>query len=120
MGKLMTALAFTAAVWAGGSACAMKPQSNTEVRCSVVGADQLPAELGAEAVCRAIREAAAAAPGASITVQVLSPHVLAATATTADGRMLSEQRVATSDRTLHPGSVRMLADALAQQLAEAR
>lgn len=120
MGKLMAALAFTAAIWAGGSACAMKPQSSMEIRCSVVGADKLPAELGEDAVCRAMRDAAAAAPGASIVVQVLSPHILAATATTADGRVLSEQRVATSDRTLHPGSLRMLATALSEQLAEAR
>lgn len=121
MGKFMAALAITAAIWAGGSACAMKPQVTNAIRCSVIGAEKLPAELGgAEAVCQAIGEATATAPGASVVVQVINPHMLAATATTADGRDLPEQRVATSDRTLHAGSLRMLAKALAEQLANAR
>ncbi len=121
MGKVMAALAFTAAIWAGGSACAMKPQASDAIRCSVIGAEKLPAELGgAEAVCQAIREAAAPALGASVVVQVINPHMLAATATTTDGRALPEQRVATSDRTLNAGSLGMLAKALADQLANAR
>lgn len=132
MGRLIAAAAFAAAMISSGSACAMNPANNATndaVRCTVIGADQLPAGLGgAEAVCRAIELAAApvlaangsAAGRASVVVQVLGPHMLAATLTTADGQSLPEQRVAASDRPLGASSLALLGKALAAQLADKR
>lgn len=137
MGRMMTAAVFAGAMISSGSACAMKPATNATattatsafVRCTVIGADKLPADLGgADAVCRAIDAAAAAALAASgtaagsatLVVRVLGPHMLAATLTTADGRSLPAQEVAVSDRALHAGALAMLGKALAAQLAGTR
>lgn len=91
--------------------------------CRIVGADKLPAESGgAEALCAALEQAlSSASPGAgySVEVRVLSPHSLAATVRTADGRALPEQKMAVSDRTLTKGSIERFARAVGAALAKA-
>ena len=84
--------------------------------CKVIGGDKLPADAGGpDQLCAAIaRAAATGAPQArfSVEVRVLSGSSLAATLTTADGRILPEQRFATSDRSLTKGSLERFAKAL--------
>ncbi|WP_310467736.1 hypothetical protein [Sphingomonas sp.] len=131
MGRMLAAAVCAAATISSGSACAMPPASATATstpaaaafaRCTVAGAEKLPAELGgADGVCRAIgRAAGAAAGGAAVDLRVMSPHSLGATVTTGDGRKLAEQQVSTSDRQLHRGSLILLGTALAAQLGATR
>jgi hypothetical protein len=112
---------------ASGSACAMRPVATNQMRCTVVGAEMLPPEVGgADAVCRSMREAVSAAGGQaaaselSITVQIASAYSAAAIVTTADGRKLAEQQVAISDRKLNQNALAMLAKGVAAQLAGTR
>lgn len=97
--------------------------SSSEPLCRVVGGNKLPAGSGGEqGVCAAVEQAVAAeAPqtGASIEVRVLSASSLAATITTADGRTLPEQRMATMDRTLTEASIQRFARTIAAELAKA-
>ena len=84
--------------------------------CKVIGGDKLPADSGGPGeMCAAIaRAAATTAPQTrfSVEVRVLSESSLAATLTTADGRILPEQRFATSDRNLTRASLERFAKAL--------
>lgn len=93
------------------------------VDCRIVGGDSLPADSGgSDALCAAIREAAAEqAPGRpfSVVVTVKGPSMLAATVTTADGTRLPEQKMAVSDRQLTRGSLERFARALAGEVARA-
>jgi hypothetical protein len=105
----------------------MRPVETNQIRCTVVGAEKLPAEVGgADAVCRSVREAVSAAGGRaaaselSITVQIASAYSAAAIVTTADGRKLAEQQVAISDRKLNQNALAMLAKGVAAQLAGTR
>ncbi|MDP1908290.1 MAG: hypothetical protein Q8K85_08315, partial [Hyphomicrobium sp.] len=75
-----------------GSACAMNSSSAQLIACRVVDGDKLPADSGGpDALCTAIRNAAAAEVPASkfsVEVRVLGNTSLAATLTTADGTIL--------------------------------
>lgn len=99
------------------------PQQPSSGECRVDGAEKLPPEVGgADALCEAIRQAAAAqAPGVgySVQVQVLSPSMLSARVTLADGQILPEQRHATMDRNLNPSSLQRFANSLGAELAKA-
>lgn len=94
----------------------MESSSRQLTNCTVVGGDKLPADAGGPAqLCAAIERAAATgAPHArfSVEVRVLSESSLSATLTTADGRILPEQRFATSDRNLTRSSLERFAKAL--------
>jgi hypothetical protein len=119
-GKLIAILAIAAACSIGGNACAMnRPADNAP--CRISGADKLSAELGgAEAWCAAIRQALApvSPKPAAIDVQVLTPHLASATVTLADGSTLPAVKVGRSDRPLGRGSMQMLANSIAAQVAE--
>lgn len=92
--------------------------------CKVVGADKLPPDSGgSRQLCAAIARAAAAdAPNArfGVEVRVLGGSSLAATLTTADGKVLPEQRFAISDRGLTKGSLERFAKALVGEVARAQ
>jgi hypothetical protein len=55
----------------------------------------------------------------SVEVKVLGRSALAATVTTADGSILPEQKMASSDRSLTRGSIERFARALAGAVAQA-
>ena len=94
----------------------MDSSSRLLTNCKVVGGDKLPADAGSpDQLCAAIERAAATgAPHArfSVEVRVLSESSMSATLTTADGRILPEQKFATSDRSLNRGSFERFAKAL--------
>lgn len=105
----------------------MKPAETNQIRCTVIGAEKLPAEVGgSEGVCRSMLEAVSAVSGKaaaselSITVQIINAYTAAATVTMADGRKLAEQRVGISDRELNQRALAMLAQAVASQLTATR
>lgn len=108
---------------ASGSACGMTHSAAPTDRCRVIGGDKLPAETGgAEQICASIEAAAASrAPGAgySIEVRVLSDHMLAARVRMADGRSLSEQKMAVSDRRLNRSSIDRFAVAIGEAIGRA-
>lgn len=110
---LALALASTA-----GSACAVNPQTNDRGNCRVIDAEKLsPESGGAEALCAAIAQAAAAAElgeGFAVEVRVLSPSMLTAAVTTPDGSRLPEQRLASADRELRKSSFERFARTLVQ------
>ena len=113
----------SAALLAGGSACAMSSPERSAAGCRVVGGEQLPAESGgADALCKAIANAAAEkAPGQnySVEVRVLPRSRMAAEITMSDGRKLAEQKFASMDKPLSSGSFKRFADAIALELAKA-
>ena len=123
-GKLVAAVLAAGLSLAGQGACAVSSpqQQQAQGECRVIAAEKLPPEVGgADALCAMIREAAAAqAPGVgySVEVRVLSPSMLSASITLADGRTLPEQRHATMDRTVSRPSVERFANALAAELAK--
>ncbi|MDQ3246908.1 MAG: hypothetical protein M3Q52_08485 [Pseudomonadota bacterium] len=98
----------------------MTTSPGPDVRCSVVGAEKLPAEVGgADAVCAAVRGAlqgSTLAKGATVTVKIRSSYSAAASMTTAAGRELPEVNVAISDRALNQRSIAMLAEGIARQV----
>ena len=101
----------------------MKSPAPEAARCTVSGAELLPAASGgADLLCETVRRALSAGGGqaASVEVRVLSPHLLAATTTLSDGRRMPEVKTARTDRPLGQRSFQMLADALAAQLARVR
>lgn len=112
-----------AATLSAGSACAMNSPTNTLIDCRVVGGDKLPAATGgSDALCAAIRQAAAEdAPGRkfSVEVRVLGASMVAATLTTADGTRLPEQKLRVSDHVLTKGSLDRFARTLAGEVARA-
>jgi hypothetical protein len=87
--KLATIALAMALTAASSGACAMSAPQLEAASCRVVGGDKLPQETGgADALCRAIKEAVAArAPKLqySAAVRVLSTSSLAATVKFADG-----------------------------------
>lgn len=101
----------------------MNLPSSQLIDCRVVGGDKMPAETGGpEALCAAIKRAAAAETPArkfSVEVRVLGSSSLAATLTTADGTILPEQKFAVSDRSLSKGSLDRFAKALVGEVARA-
>lgn len=94
----------------------MNPRSGSEVSCEVIDAGKLaPDSGGADAICGAIRQAAAdegLGDGFAVEVRVLSPNMLAAVVTTPDGRTLPEQRLASADRVLAKSSFERFARTL--------
>ena len=96
----------------------MNSPSQQQVQCRVVGVEKLPAAAGnADSICAAIASAAAAgAPAArfSVEVRVLGQSALAATLTTADGKILPEQKFASSDRVLTANSIDFFARSLVE------
>lgn len=110
------------AAGAAGSACAMSSPARTIVKCSVVGADKLPAASGGSSgVCGAIEQAARQHPGNRFTVAVtvLGPSMLSARLTTATGKVLPERRFAVSDRAIGKGSLDRFARSLVAEVARA-
>ena len=100
----------------------MNSPAPSTARCHVVGGDKLPAEIGGgDWVCAAIARAAAQAPGPafSVEVRVLGASALAATLTTADGKVLPEQKMAVSDRMLGRDSIDRFAASLVSTVARA-
>lgn len=116
--NIMAAALALALVSAAGSACAMKPRSGGAVTCEVIDAGKLaPESGGADAICGAIRQAAAnegLGEGFAVEVRVLSPNMLTAVVTTSDGRTLPEQRLASADRVLSKSSFERFARTLVQ------
>jgi len=110
----------------GGSACAMSRTDQSQIRCTVEGADNLPPEIGGSAeICDAIVRAAtpvlddtAAAPSnVSVTVTVRSQYLISA-AVSAGGVRIPEQKVGIVDRKLNSRAIEMLAQAVATQLGK--
>ena len=100
----------------------MTPATSENMKCSVVGAEKLPAEAGgADALCAAIREALSKqAPKARavVEVRVLTPSMLAAMLVV-DGKALPEQKFAVMDRNLNPRSIERFAQSIANKVAQA-
>lgn len=100
----------------------MTKPSGELIRCSVTGAEKLPAAIGgAEQVCRIIRSVAESAAaergqGATIAVEIVAPSAAVARVTMADGSRMSPARVDVSDRPLNERSIEMLAKAAARQI----
>lgn len=92
--------------------------------CRVVDAGKLPRAVGgADQLCAAIERAAAAGglgERFAVEVRVLSDSSLAATLTTADGKVLPEQKFASSDRMLNPDSIDRFAKSLAIAISSAK
>ena len=101
----------------------MNSPSRQLTECRVVDAGKLPQGAGgSDLLCAAIERAAAAeVPAARFTVEVrvLGDSSLAATLTTADGKILPEQKFASSDRVLNPDSIERFAKALASAVVRA-
>ena len=94
------------------------------ISCTVEGEDKLPPGIGGQAICAAIESAAApvlqkagiAASAVTVLVRIRSQHTASAAASV-DGKSLAEQHVASSDHPLAAGSIAMLADGVAKELA---
>lgn len=102
----------------GGSALAMN-RSADQGWCQVSGADKLPADLGgANSLCSAVAEAIGAhsLKPTAIALNILSPYLISATVTLADGRRLPAIKVGSSDRKLSRRAIQMLAGSIAAQL----
>lgn len=110
-------------VFATGSACAVIHSPANPHRCTVLGHEKLPSEVGGEQqVCLAINGAIAArtpAANYSVEVRVLSSSMVAATVRMADGRELPEQKMAVSDRLLNRNSIDRFAAAIAEAIYHA-
>jgi hypothetical protein len=118
-GKIAAAMLSIMAALFGESACAMNSPVPAS-RCQVVGASQLPADIGGpDARCSAIEQAlqAAAPKPAGVEVNVISPYLLSATVSLADGRRLPASKVGRSEHQLGARAVQMLADSIAAQVA---
>lgn len=99
----------------------MKPEVPGQVDCSVEQGERLPAETGGpDALCAAIREAAAPAgeSPASVRVRVLSTHAVEAQVTLGD-RRLDPIQIARSDRPLGRASLERFARSIASAIAKA-
>lgn len=95
----------------------MNSPSVPHAPCRVVGGDKLPADSGGpDFICAAIARAAAQSPGPAFTVEVrvTGASSLAATLTTAGGKILPEQKYAINDRLLDKDSI----DRFARSLVE--
>ena len=106
-----------------GSACAMAQPSKPARECRVENANKLPSDIGGErGICAAIEHAVVAeVAGAdySVDVRILSPNVIAATVTLADGRILPEQKMAISDSQMRKSAIDRFAKSLAVKITEA-
>ena len=95
----------------------MTSMHQPRIQCRVVGGEKLPASVGgAAALCAAIERAAAASPTLhfSVVVKVLGQSRLSASLTTADGKILPEQKYAISDRSLDKPAIDRFASSLIQ------
>lgn len=124
MRERLVTIAIAAAIGCvSGSACAMGSTENLSSGCRVVNGDKLPPESGgADALCKAIAEAAAqTAPGVnySVDINVLPKDRLSAMVTLADGRKLPELGIASMDKPLTAGSFKRFANSIARELAKA-
>lgn len=101
----------------------MSSTENLTSGCRVINGDKLSAQSGgADALCKAIAEAAAeTAPGVtySVEISVLPKDRLSALVTLADGRKLPELGIASMDKPLTAGSFKRFANSIAQELAKA-
>ena len=103
----------------GGSALAMNRLAD-HPWCKVNDAQKLPADVGgAEAVCAAVAKAVGVRSPKphAITLNIVSPYLISATVTMADGRRLPAIKVGRSDRKLGRRAIQMLADSIAAQVA---
>ena len=101
----------------GSSAHAMDGRSANQLSCTVVGAEELPREIGgADALCNAIRTAAGANSGGAVVLRVKNPYSVTATVTDRDGRKHPQIGASIADRTLNRRSIEMLAREIAKQL----
>lgn len=100
------------------AACAVTGASTT-MGCSVTGAEALRADVGGQqAICAEIQQAMKSAPpGTRVEVRIRSASFVSARTILPDGRALPEMKTAVSDSTLNKTSFKMLAQALAEQLA---
>ncbi len=98
--------------------------TESDIRCTVSGSANLPPEISDRSLCDAISHAAApvlaetgVSPGAvTVAIEVKSPSRMGAVVSL--GKESSpQQQVASSDRPINSGAVKMLADALARELA---
>jgi hypothetical protein len=115
----MAVILLMSAASAGESAFAMNDPTHG-LRCQVVGANILPSDIGgADAICAAIEQAlqAASPKPAAVEVAVASPYLISATVLLADGRRLPVIKVGSSDRALGQGSIKLLVDSIAAQVA---
>lgn len=106
----------------------MNSVSTHGIRCDVQGEDKLPAEIGGEAaVCAAIADAAipelqrvgVPPESVAVTVHVISTQTMSAVASVNE-RALRVQKVGVMDRPLNERAVKMLAQAVAGDLAKLR
>jgi hypothetical protein len=101
----------------------MNASEHSPSGCQVTGGELLPPESGgADALCRAIADAAAQqAPGLGyrVEVRVLPRSRLSASITTSDGRKLPEQSFVRMDKPLSSGAFERFAAAIAAELAKA-
>lgn len=114
---------FVAAMAAPACSAPMStPAPGAHNGCHVADAAKLPAAAGgAQAVCREIERAIAAASPTtrySADIAVRSSSRLSAVLVV-NGRTLPEQNFAVSDRELNPESIRRFAEALASEVAKA-
>jgi hypothetical protein len=122
MRDILARIAIAAALGcAGGSACAMN--ANHQTNCRVIDGGKLPADSGgADALCQALTaavEAKAPGQGYHVEVRVLGSSRLAATVTSKDGQKIAEQQLASMDKPLTAGSFKRFAAALAAELVKA-
>lgn len=119
----LASIAAAAALAGAGTACAMSSSQHHPAECKVFGGEKLPAASGgADALCKAIADAAAEqAPGIgySVEVTVLPLSRLSASVTMADGKKLPEQNFARMDKPLSAGAFKRFASAIAGELAKA-
>jgi hypothetical protein len=117
--RTRAAICAMAIALASEGACGMSTPTGKLSHCHVIAGDKLPAETGGEeAICIAIAQALqSGAANAAVEVSVISPYLLSATVTLADGRKLPAIKVGSADRPLGTRAVRMLADSIAAQTA---
>ena len=104
----------------------MSRNDQSQIRCTVAGAEHLPPELaGSDEVCRSIvnaatpvlRENGIAPSQVTVNVTVRSDHLISAVAS-AGSATIAEQNVGIADRTLNARAIEMLAQAVATQLGK--
>jgi hypothetical protein len=109
-----------------GSACAMQPAANPDVRCSLEQSANLPPALRQEEqICGPVSRALAAAAAASgvradavaVRVRAVTPQMLTASVSV-DGADMPEQSLRISDRALNARSIERFADGLGRQLGQ--
>lgn len=113
----ISSLAAVVFLVSGGYAYAMDGPSASELSCTVVGAEKLPARIGgADGLCAAIRTAAGANSAGAVVLRVKSPYSVTAAVTDRGGRKHPDIGASIADRTLNRRAVEMLAKEIARQL----